>query len=110
MSESPSGLADAVQQQVHRGEPGGAVDELGAADEPVAQVVTLVGVEVLRAVGRERSCAASRKPPVPQAGSTTVSAGPGWMQSTIAEISARGVKYWPAPDLMSSAPLASSSS
>ena len=39
-----------------------------------------------------------------------VAAAVGWMQSTIAAIRARGVKYCPAPDLMSSAPLASSSS
>ena len=41
--------------------------------------------------------AASRNPPVPQAGSQTVSSGPGRTQSTMALISSRGVKYWPAP-------------
>ena len=41
ISESPFGGADAVQQQVHRGQPGGAVDELEAGDELVAQVVAL---------------------------------------------------------------------
>ena len=40
----------------------------------------------------------------------TVSADVGSTQSTIAWISGRGVKYWPAPDLMSSAPLLSNSS
>ena len=47
---------------------------------------------------------------MPQAGSQTVSATVGCKQSTIAATRARGVKYWPAPDLMSSAPLASRSS
>src|SRR6185312_13788800 len=37
------------------------------------------------------SCAASRKPPVPQAGSMTVSSGRGRTQRTIASMSARGV-------------------
>ena len=47
---------------------------------------------------------------MPQAGSATVSDAVGCTQSTIAEMSARGVKYCPAPLLTSSAPLASSSS
>jgi hypothetical protein len=55
-------------------------------------------------------CAANRKPPVPRAGSTTLSPGSGRTQSTMASMSDRGVKYCPAPDLMSSAPFASSSS
>ena len=48
-------------------------------------------------------CAANRKPPVPQAGSQMVSPGLGAMQSTMAWISGRGVKYWPAPLLVSCA-------
>jgi hypothetical protein len=43
--------------------------------------------------------AASRKLPVPQARSLTVSPGFGAMTSTIAWINGRGVKYWPAPGL-----------
>ena len=49
------------------------------------------------------SWAASRKPPVPQAGSQIVIPGSGRITSTIARISGRGVKYWPAPDFTSSA-------
>ena len=41
--------------------------------------------------------APKKNPPVPQAGSQTRSPGSGNITSTIAEISARGVKYWPAP-------------
>jgi hypothetical protein len=37
---------------------------------------------------------------VPQAGSTIVSPGSVAMQATIAWISGRGVKYWPAPDFV----------
>jgi hypothetical protein len=37
-------------------------------------------------------------PPVPKAGSDTVSPGFGAMTSTMAWISARGVKDWPTPD------------
>jgi hypothetical protein len=40
---------------------------------------------------------------VPQAGSQMVSPGLGAMQSTMAWISGRGVKYWPAPLLVSCA-------
>ena len=41
-----------MQQQVHRGQPGGAVDELEAGDELVAQVVALRRGEVLGVLGR----------------------------------------------------------
>jgi hypothetical protein len=44
------------------------------------------------------SIADRRKPPVPHAGSMTVSSGVGCTASTIARISGRGVKYCPAPD------------
>ncbi len=49
------------------------------------------------------SCAASRKPAVPHAGSQIVIPGSGRITSTIALISGRGVKYWPAPVFTSSA-------
>lgn len=49
------------------------------------------------------SYAAKKKPPVPQAGSQIVIPGVGRMTSTIARISGLGVKYWPAPDFVSSA-------
>lgn len=42
----PVRQADAVQQQVHRGQPGCSVDELVPADQPVAQVRALVRCEV----------------------------------------------------------------
>ena len=45
----------------------------------------------------------SAYPPVPQAGSAMVLLGSGRTHSTIARIRARGVKYCPAPDLVSSA-------
>jgi hypothetical protein len=54
--------------------------------------------------------AASRKPPVPQAGSMTRSFTVGRTTSTTAWIRARGVKYWPAVDLVSPALRSSSSS
>ena len=44
---------------------------------------------------------------MPAAGSQSVLPGAGCMTSTIARISARGVKYCPAPDLTSSAFFAS---
>jgi hypothetical protein len=56
------------------------------------------------------SWAARRKPPVPQAGSQIVSPGWGEMASTIAWMSGRGVKYWPAPLLVSWAFFSSSPS
>ncbi len=40
---------------------------------------------------------------MPQAGSQIVSPAAGCITSTIAWISGRGVKYWPAPDFVSSA-------
>ncbi len=40
---------------------------------------------------------------MPQAGSQIVSPGAGRITSTIAAMSGRGVKYWPAPPLASSA-------
>jgi hypothetical protein len=43
--------------------------------------------------------------PVPQAGSMIRSPGAGCTQSTMAWMSGRGVKYWPAPSLTSWAPL-----
>ena len=48
-------------------------------------------------------CAASKNPPVPQAGSQIVSPGRGAITPTMAAISARGVKYCPAPPFTSSA-------
>ena len=45
--------------------------------------------------------AAIKKPAVPAAGSWTSSPGCGFITSTIASISGRGVKYWPAPLLVS---------
>jgi hypothetical protein len=98
-----------VQQQVHRREAGCAVDELVAADEVVLQLGALGGV-IDSAPCAAYSWATRRKPPVPQAGSTTVSSTVGWMTSTIAWMRARGVKYWPAPDPLSEAPLLSRSS
>ena len=56
------------------------------------------------------SYAARRKPPVPAAGSHTRMDAVGRITSTIARMSGRGVKYWPAPVLTSSAFLASSPS
>ena len=57
------------------------------------------------------SWATSRKPPVPQAGSTTVSLGLGVDDVDDRLRSGRaGVKYWPAPEPLSDAPLESSSS
>ncbi len=38
---------------------------------------------------------------MPQAGSQTTSSDCGCTQSMIASINGRGVKYWPAPDLVS---------
>ena len=82
---------DAVQQQVHRAQPGRAVDELDAVHEVVAQVVALGRGQMLGVAATTYSCAASRKPPVPQAGSTTVSSGCGLRrQSTIAWMSGAG--------------------
>ena len=48
-----------------------------------------------------QSYAANRNPPVPQAGSHTVSPILGLIQSTIAWIRGRGVKYCPAPLFLS---------
>ena len=45
--------------------------------------------------------AESKKPPVPQAGSVTVSPMRGWTTSTMASTSGRGVKYCPAPLFLS---------
>ena len=101
--------ADAVQQQVHRGKACGSVDQLGAVDEGVAQVLTLGRGELLGVPGGEIVCSqeeSSRSRSRVDHGSRIV----GRTQSTIAWMSGRGVKYWPAPDLMSSAPLDSSSS
>ena len=47
------------------------------------------------------SCAATRKPAVPAAGSWIVSPGWGLIQRTMLLIKGRGVKYCPAPDLVS---------
>ena len=47
---------------------------------------------------------------MPQAGSQIVSPGRGRITSTIAWISGRGVKYWPAPPLVSWAFFSSSPS
>ena len=58
-------------------------------------------VPVAAAVRSMCSIAESRNPPVPQAGSTTVSSGVGRIASTMAWISGRGVKYCPAPDFTS---------
>src|SRR6266511_5571496 len=44
-----------------------------------------------------------RKPPVPAAGSCTISPGCGWIQLTMHSINGRGVKYCPAPDFFSPA-------
>ena len=41
------------------------------------------------------SPAATRKPEVPQAGSQTISSGPGSMSSTIMRMMWRGVRNWP---------------
>ena len=101
--------ADAVQEQVHHAEPRGRVDDLPPAERVEAEVPLLVGVEQ-RGAATIHSCAASRKPPVPQAGSQIVIPGSGRMTSTIAWISGRGVKYCPAPDFMSSAFFSSSPS
>ena len=40
------GALDAVQQQVHRAQPGGVVDDLPSREQPRAEVARLVGVEV----------------------------------------------------------------
>ncbi len=56
------------------------------------------------------SNAARKNPPVPHAGSQIRMSGPGCITSTMAEINARGVKYWPAPDLVSAAFFSSSPS
>ena len=40
---------------------------------------------------------------MPQAGSAMVCPGCGAMTSVIAQVMARGVKYWPAPDFVSAA-------
>lgn len=49
------------------------------------------------------SWAARRNPPLPHAESQMTAPASGRITSTIARISGRGVKYWPAPVLTSSA-------
>jgi hypothetical protein len=100
-------LADAVQVEVHHAQPGGVVHDLPAVQGLVAQVLPLVAVQLV--VG-DVVVAASRKPPVPQAGSQMVSPGWGRMTSTMAWISGRGVKYCPGADLTSWAFFSSSPS
>ena len=97
------GRLDAVQQQVHRAQPGGVVDDLPAGEQPRAEVALLVGVEVgwcrqdVLVGGEEEAAGAAGRVADPSC------PGSGCITSTIAEISARGVKYWPAPDFMSAA-------
>ena len=55
----------------------------------------------------DASAAERSNPPVPAAGSHTVSLAVGRTQSTIPLMSSRGVKYWPAPLGDSAALLAS---
>jgi hypothetical protein len=61
----------------------------------LAEVVEPVGAGLDVGVGRDQ------KPPVPAAGSWMVSPGWGLMQAMMVSISGRGVKYWPAPLLVS---------
>ena len=89
---------DAVEQQVHRRQPRGAVDELEAGDELVAQVLALGrrqarGVAGGVLVGGEQEAAGA-------AGRVDDGVSRRWAAttSTIAWMSARGVKYWPAPE------------
>ena len=94
--------ADPVQEQVHRAQPRDAVHDLAAAQRLEAQVALLVAVEERVVAGdvvvrgeQEAAGAAGRV--------ADRLAGRGRITSTIALISGRGVKYWPAPLLTSSA-------
>ena len=88
MSESPFGGADAVQQQVHRGQPGGAVDQLVAARRSSSRRWSRsVGVSDSapsrrRARGRRAGSRRCRRP-----GRRRCRPRSGWMTSTIAWIS-----------------------
>ena len=79
-------------------------------NSPGPQVALLVRVQVRVVVddvvvgGEEEAAGAARRVADPSC------PGSGCITSTIAEISARGVKYWPAPDLVSAAFFSSSPS
>jgi hypothetical protein len=89
-----AGLADAVQQQVHRREPGRVVDQFRARDQEVTQKLTLMGIEILSAFGRERVRGKQEADGATCRVDDAVSR-PGWIQSIIAEISARGADELP---------------
>ena len=61
--------ADPVEQQVHRAEAGHAVDDLDTLEGVELQVLLLVLVQAGVVRSTMKSWAASRNPPVPQAGS-----------------------------------------
>ena len=77
--------ADAVQVQVHRAEAGRVGHEFHALDQRLLDVPLLRAVHLgpVAAVSTY-SCAASRNPPVPHAGSTIDASGPGRITSTTA--------------------------
>ena len=100
--------ADAVQEEVHGAEPRRGVDDLPAAQRLERRCLFWSGSSIawLRDVvvrGEEEAAGAAGRvaDPHPRLGCIT---------STIAWISGRGVKYWPAPVLMSSAFFSSSPS
>jgi hypothetical protein len=61
------------------------------------KLIQVVGVILDIPIGRNET------PPGPAAGSCTTSPGCGLIIRTMQSISLRGVKYWPAPDFLSSA-------
>jgi len=75
------------------------VVEIGAGEGVRLQGEVLIGAEIVD----PKRAAERRKPPVPAAGSMMAVPGWGRMTSTMASIRTRGVKYWPAPDLVSCA-------
>ena len=93
--------ADAVQVEVHGAEPRRAVDDLPAAQRVVAQALLLVAVE--RIVAGDVVVRGEQEAAGAAGGIADGVAWLGRMTSTIAWISGRGVKYWPAPLLVSSA-------
>ena len=104
-------FSDAVQQQVHRSEPRHAVHQFDAKERAVLEPLLLRLVQT----GRARDVI-MRRQQKPARGSQIVNARPasepgcGATTSTIAVMSGRGVKYWPAPPFTSSAFFCSSPS
>ncbi len=99
---APDSAPDAVQQQVHRAEPRDAVHQLDAEERAALEPLLLRPVQLDNAwrgnhaprAGNHPCRTPDRKSVWPGCGATT---------STIAAMSGRGVKYWPAPPFTSSA-------